>query len=161
MCELEQGVAIAATRLPQHSILLDAGGTQDPRDVLSHLVGPGHSGLQAYPDQARQRGEEGVALAQQLAHPFNLTVVFNQWLRLQHSCRTLHLPLAVERAETSRRLATEHGFVQQMANETYRQGLLLAAAGAAYGRDCPDAAGLAGLPCHRGTTCASPCIWRR
>ena len=79
-----------------------------------------------YPDQARQRGEEGVALAQQLAHPFNLTVVFTQWLRLQHLCRTLHLPIAGERAETARRLATEHGFVQQMANGTYRQGLLLA-----------------------------------
>jgi predicted ATPase len=56
-------------------------------------------------------------------------VVFNQWLRLQHFCRTLHLPLAVERAETARGLANEHGFVQQMANETYRQGLLLAQQG--------------------------------
>jgi predicted ATPase len=56
-------------------------------------------------------------------------VAFNQWLRLQHLCRTLHLPLAIERAETSRRLATEHGFVQQMANETFRQGLLLAQQG--------------------------------
>jgi predicted ATPase len=41
----------------------------------------------------------------------------------------LHLPIASERAETSRRLANEHGFVQQMANETYRQGLLLAQQG--------------------------------
>jgi tetratricopeptide (TPR) repeat protein len=82
-----------------------------------------------YPDLARRRCEEGVTLAQQLAQPFNLTVAFNQWLRLQHLCRTLHLPLAMERAETSRRLATEHGFVQQMANETFRQGLLLAQQG--------------------------------
>ena len=56
-------------------------------------------------------------------------MAFNQWLRLQHFCRTLHLPIAGERAETSRLLANEHGFVQQMANETYRQGLLLAQQG--------------------------------
>ena len=71
-----------------------------------------------------------MTLAQHLAHPFN-RVVFNQWLRFQHFCRTLHLPLAVARAETARRLANERGFVQQMANETYRQGLLLCPAGAA------------------------------
>jgi predicted ATPase len=82
-----------------------------------------------YPDQARQCGEEGVTLAQQLAHPFNLGVTFNQWLRLQYLCRMLHLPLAGERAETSRRLVTEHGFVQLMANETWVQGLLLAQQG--------------------------------
>jgi predicted ATPase len=35
----------------------------------------------------------------------------------------------MERAETSRSLVNEHGFVQQMANETYRQGLLLAQQG--------------------------------
>jgi class 3 adenylate cyclase/predicted ATPase len=126
--QLEQGVAIAAAQLPQHSILLDAGGTQDPRTSCLTWLALDLWAL-GYPDQARQRGEEGVALAQQLAHPFNLTVVFNQWLRLQHLCRTLHLPLAVERAETSRRLATEHSFIQQMANETYRQGLLLAQQG--------------------------------
>jgi predicted ATPase len=126
--QLEQGVAIAATRLPQHSILLDAGGTQDPRTSCLTWLALDLWAL-GYPDQARQRGDEGIALAQQLAYPFNLTVAFNQWLRLQHLCRTLHLPLAVERAETSRRLATEHSFVQQMANETYRQGLLLAQQG--------------------------------
>ena len=126
--ELEQGVAIAAAQLPQHSILLDAGGTQDPRTSCLTWLALDLWAL-GYPDQARQRGEEGVALAQQLAHPFNLTVVFNQWLRLQHLCRTLHLPTAIERAELSRCLVREHGFVQQMANETYREGLLLAQQG--------------------------------
>jgi predicted ATPase/class 3 adenylate cyclase len=124
---LEQGAAIAAAQLPQHSMLLSSGG-QDPRTSCLTWLALDLWAL-GYPDQARQRGEEGVTLAQQLAHPFNLTVVFNQWLRLQHFCRTLHLPLAVEHAETSRRLAHEHGFVQQMANETYRQGLLLAQQG--------------------------------
>jgi predicted ATPase len=125
--QLEQGAAIAAVQLPQRSVLLDPGG-QDPRTSCLTMLALDLWAL-GYPDQARQRGEESVALAQQLAHPFNLTVVFNQWLRLQYLCRTLHLPLASERAETARRLATEHGFVQQMANETYRQGLLLAQQG--------------------------------
>ena len=125
--QLEQGAAMAAAHLPQHSMLLNSGG-QDPRTSCLTWLALDLWAL-GYPDQARQRGEEGVTLAQQLAHPFNLTVVFNQWLRLQHLCRTLHLPLAVERAETSRGLANEHGFVQQMANETYRQGLLLAQQG--------------------------------
>jgi predicted ATPase len=126
--QLEQGAAIAATQLPQRSILLEAGMTQDPRTSCLTWLALALWTL-GYPDQARRRCEEGVTLAQQLAQPFNLTVAFNQWLRLQHLCRTLHLPLAMERAETSRRLATEHGFVQQMANETYRQGLLLAQQG--------------------------------
>jgi predicted ATPase len=121
--QLEQGAAIAAAQLPQHSMLLSSGG-QDPRTSCLTWLALDLWAL-GYPDQARQRGEEGIALAQQLAHPFNLTVAFNQWLRLQHFCRTLHLPIAGERAETARRLASEHGFVQQMANETYRQGLLL------------------------------------
>jgi predicted ATPase len=126
--QLEQGAAIAAAQLPQRSILLEAGATQDPRTSCLTWLALDLWAL-GYPNQARQCGEEGVTLAQQLVHPFNLTVAFNQWLRLQHLCRTLHLPLAMERAETSRRLATEHGFVQQMANETFRQGLLLAQQG--------------------------------
>ena len=38
--QLEQGAAIAATQLPQHFILLEAGGA-GPEDILSRLVGPG------------------------------------------------------------------------------------------------------------------------
>jgi predicted ATPase len=125
--QLEQGATIAAAQLPQRSILLEAGG-QDPRTSCLTWLALDLWAL-GYPDQARQCGEEGVTLAQQLAHPFNLGVTFNQWLRLQYLCRMLHLPLAGERAETSRRLVTEHGFVQLMANETWVQGLLLAQQG--------------------------------
>jgi predicted ATPase len=125
--QLEQGAAIAAAQLPQHAILLGAGG-QDPRTSCLTWLALDLWAL-GYPDQARQRGEEGVTLAQQLAHAFNLGVTFNQWLRLQYLCRSLHLPIAGERAETSKRLVTEHGFVQLMANETWGQGLLLAQQG--------------------------------
>ena len=104
--QLEQGAAIAALQLPQHSVLLGAGG-QDPRTSCLTWLALALWAL-GYPDQAQQRCEEGVALAQQLAHPFNLGVTFNQWLRLQYLCRTLHLPIAGERAEASRRLVTEH-----------------------------------------------------
>jgi tetratricopeptide (TPR) repeat protein len=69
--QLEQGAAIAA-QLPQHSILLEAGTTQDPRTSCLTWLALVLWAL-GYPDQARQRGDEGIVLAQQLAHPFNLT----------------------------------------------------------------------------------------
>jgi predicted ATPase len=125
--QIEQAVTIAASQPSQQPMSISPGG-QEPR--TSSLTWLGHAlWMLGYPDQARQRSDEGVVLAQQLAHPLNLAVALNQWLRLQYVCGTLHLPIAEERAITAMRLATEHGFAQLLADETFRQGLLLAQQG--------------------------------
>jgi hypothetical protein len=96
--QLEEGAAIAAAQLPQHSILPAPGG-QDPRtSCLTWLALD--LWVLGYPDQAQQRGEEGVALAQQLAHPFNLTVAFNQWLRLQRYCQVVEAAIVTRQTGT-------------------------------------------------------------
>jgi predicted ATPase len=62
-----------------------------------------------YPDQAVSKMNEALALAQEVAHPFDTTRSFSLAALLAHFRREPHL--ARERAETAIALSAEHGFV--------------------------------------------------
>jgi predicted ATPase len=124
---LEQGTTVATSHLAQHAVLLDSG-SQDPRVSCLTWLALALWAL-GFPDQARQRSDAGLALAQELIHPHNLTVALVQWLCLQQLCRTFRMPTTHERVEDMMRLATEHGFAQLIGLGTFFQGLTLAEQG--------------------------------
>ena len=66
-----------------------------------------------YPDQALQRGEEGLSLAHELSHPFSLAFILGQMSQL-HGLRR-EWPAAQEGAEALMALAREQGFAQSLA----------------------------------------------
>jgi adenylate cyclase len=76
-----------------------------------------------YPDQALQRSREALALAQGLGHPFSLAFTLRQTTSLHQLRGEVHEVLA--RTERLLRLATEHGFAQQMAVGTRDRGWAL------------------------------------
>jgi adenylate cyclase len=63
-----------------------------------------------YPNQALQRGQEGLSLAHELSHPFSRAMALSQVSRL-HGLRREWLA-AQERAEAMMALAREQGFPQ-------------------------------------------------
>lgn len=80
-----------------------------------------------YPDQARQRSQAALSLAQELAHPMSLacvrtfTAMLHQWCR--ESALTQHW------TETTIALATEHGFPQWLQTNAFFLGWALAQQG--------------------------------
>ena len=80
-----------------------------------------------YPDQALQRGEEGLSLAHELSHPFSLAFILGQVSQL-HGLRR-EWPAAQERAEALMALAREQGFAQSLAASLMNGGRTLAAQG--------------------------------
>jgi predicted ATPase len=77
-----------------------------------------------YPDQALTRGNEALALAQRLSHPFNLAYAefFVGVLRqLRREARA-----AQEHAESGIALSTEHGFIELLADATALRGWAMA-----------------------------------
>jgi class 3 adenylate cyclase/predicted ATPase len=80
-----------------------------------------------YPDQALQRSQEALSLAQELTHPFSLAfaLTFTAWL---HGLRW-EWPAAQERAETLMALAREQGFAQWLAVGLMQWGRTLALQG--------------------------------
>jgi predicted ATPase len=76
-----------------------------------------------YPDQALQRGQEALALAQELGHPFSLAFT----LRLTVSLHQLRREVDEVLARTQRllTLATEYGFAQLVATGTRDRGWAL------------------------------------
>jgi predicted ATPase len=80
-----------------------------------------------YPDQAQQRSQEALTLAQELAHPASLAYalhyagVVHQLRREEHAARM--------RAEVVMTLATEQGFAQRVAQGAILRGWALAAQG--------------------------------
>ena len=76
--------------------------------------------LLGYPDHALTRGEEVLALAQALAHPFSLTMVF-AYLAMLHQFRG-ERDAARTHAEAAIALCTEHGFGYYLAWGTLLQG---------------------------------------
>ena len=87
--------------------------------------------LQGYPDQALQRSQGAVALAQKLAHPFSLAFALQLAAGLNHWRRDWSA--AQQQSETLLEFSTEHGFVLWIATATSWQGLLLAEQGLAAG----------------------------
>ena len=97
-----------------------------------------------YPTQAVQRGQEALALAQALAHPYSLVMV-------QHWAATLHyhrreVSAVQTLAEALLTLAAAQGFPQYVAYGTYWRGWVLAMQG-------EGEAGLALAPSGSGGRC--------
>ena len=80
-----------------------------------------------YPDQALQRGQEGLSLARELSHPFSLAFALTRtaWL---HGFRR-EWQAAQEQAEALIALAREQGFAQWLAVGRMQWGETLAAQG--------------------------------
>jgi predicted ATPase len=93
------------------------------------LLGLGATALHllGYPDQARQRSREAVALARERAHPYGLA-----WALARATCVDLlrrDAQAARARADELVTLATEQGFPSFAAAGTHLQGIALAAQG--------------------------------
>ena len=76
-----------------------------------------------YPDQAVQRSQEALALAQQLSHPFTLAFALMTMTYLYHFRRDEQEVLAC--TEKLLALATKHGFAQSWATATRYRGWAL------------------------------------
>jgi predicted ATPase len=83
--------------------------------------------LLGYPDQARKRSHEALALAQELSHPFSLAFALVWAARLHHFCREGQA--VQERAEAAVALSTEQGFSLSLAHGTLLWGWALAEQG--------------------------------
>jgi tetratricopeptide (TPR) repeat protein len=101
---LEHGIALYQ---PQHQALTPLYGGFNPKvwslAVLAYVLW-----VLGYPEQARTRSDEALQLAQELAHPFTVAVVF-YWV----VCVPLERGegrVAQERADALVALASEHGF---------------------------------------------------
>ena len=99
-----------------------------------------------YPDQALQRSQEALTLAQRVSHPFSLAFALSFAARL-HGFRR-EWQAAQERAEALITLAREQGFAHWLAVRAHAVGWALAAQG-------QGEAGIAqirqGLAAHRAT----------
>ena len=120
---LEQGITFYDVQ--RHRSLAFRAG-QDP-GVTSLACAAWVLWVLGYPDQAQQRSQEALTLAQELAHPASLAYalhfagVVHQLRREEHAAHT--------RAEAVMTLATEQGFAQRVAQGTILRGWALAAQG--------------------------------
>jgi len=116
---LEQGLAIYDPQQHDtHDLLYEADpwlGCLGALSVTLWFLG--------YPDQARQRSAEALALAHELSHPYSLARVLADAAYLYWFCRDW--AKLQERAEALRALAASHGFAELHARATYRYGLAL------------------------------------
>jgi len=83
--------------------------------------------MQGYSDQGVARGQEAIALAQKLDHPFSLSWAMNFSSRAWQRCR--EISLVREQTSTLTNLTTEHGFNQHRAHAMILHGWALAAEG--------------------------------
>ena len=83
--------------------------------------------LLGYPDQALQRSQEALTLAQELSHPFSLAFAL-YFAAMLHQFRR-EAQAAQERAEAAMALATEQGFAFWLAWGTILRGWALAEQG--------------------------------
>ena len=79
--------------------------------------------LLGYPDQARQRLDDALRLAEQLSHPFSVASVLFYAAILHQLCREVRA--AQERTEALLTLAAEHEFAQRIANALIIHGWAL------------------------------------
>jgi class 3 adenylate cyclase/predicted ATPase len=91
----------------------------DPGVVCLTYVALALWGL-GYPDQARQRSQEGLRLAQEIAHPVSLTFALTFTAMLHQFCR--ESALTQHWTETTIALAGEHGLVQWLQMDTFLRG---------------------------------------
>jgi tetratricopeptide (TPR) repeat protein len=116
---LEQGVAVYDPQQHDtHDLLYKADpwlGCLGALSVTLWFLG--------YPDQARQRSTEAIALAQTLSHPYSLARVLVHAAYLHWFCRDwLQLQ---EQAEALRTIAAANGFAELYARAVYCYGLAL------------------------------------
>jgi predicted ATPase len=139
---LEQGIALATAQ--QHRSSVRRYGQDLGIRGLSYLALT--LWLLGYADQALQRSQEALTLAQERAHPFTLASALYFAAKLHQFRRETFL--TQEQAEAVNALATEHGFNQRLAVGTIQRGWALAVQG-------QGEAGLAqirqGLEAHRAT----------
>jgi predicted ATPase len=120
-----QGVALYDPQQHRASVFLygeDAG-------VICHILATRALWYLGYPDQALARGQEAVALAQQIAHPFSLSFVLS-WAAMFHQFRREER-WTQERAEAAITLATTQDFPFWMAFGSILRGWALARQGQA------------------------------
>jgi predicted ATPase len=82
-----------------------------------------------YPDQALQRSQEALTLAQELSHPYSLAFALN-YAAMLHQFRR-EGQATQERAEAEIALSTEQGFPLYLVEGTLKRGWALAAQGQA------------------------------
>jgi predicted ATPase len=83
--------------------------------------------LLGYPDQARQRSLEALALAQELSHPFSVAFALIHVIHVHRFSR--ELKAIQQRAKELSALSTEHGFPMTLAFGDVHQGWALAEQG--------------------------------
>lgn len=83
--------------------------------------------LLGYPDQALQRSQHALALAEKLSHPYSLAfaLYYSAWVHQQRGERQA----VQERTEAAIKLATEQGFTRWVLQGAVLQGWLLAQEG--------------------------------
>jgi predicted ATPase len=126
--------AAARTHLEQGIVLTDPAAQQAL--ALSHGIAPGVGclGIAAhtlwclgYPEQAVRRGQEALAQAQALAHPFSLATA-QHWAAWLHQ-RRRDVPAVQEQADALLPLATTQGFPTWVGSGIFWQGWVLAVLG--------------------------------
>ena len=126
--------ASARTHIEQSVTLCDLQqlSTQASRDVAGMRVyGLSIAALilleLGYPDQALQRSDAALSLAQELSHPFTLAWVLWRVAKLHYYRREDHA--THKRVEDAMALSTTHGFPLLLAGSTFLQGWFLATQG--------------------------------
>jgi predicted ATPase len=129
-------LAVARTHLEQASALYDP--QQHHAHAFLYGLDPGIASrcyaaqvlwALGYPEQARQRLEEGLSLAQELQHRFSLAAALVY--AAQHHQLRQEGPIAQARAEAASTLSTEQGFPHWLAAGTVFKGWALTAQGQA------------------------------
>jgi predicted ATPase len=120
----EQSIALYNPQQHRFGVLLH-GGTDPGMNCLGFVAAP--LWMLGYVDQALKRSHEAIALAQKLSHPFSLTAALT-FAASGHQ-RRREGAITQEQAETAMTLATEHGFAQMLAINTFLSGWALAEQG--------------------------------
>ena len=121
---LEQGMRLYDPQRHRTHAVLYSG--HDPGVCCRHLTALS-LWLLGYPDQAVASIQAALALAQQLAHPFTLTL-FLHWAAILHHLRR-EAPLTQARAEAAMTIATDQEFSHQFAQAIPLRGWALATSG--------------------------------
>jgi predicted ATPase len=95
--------------------------------VCCHMLAAPSLWLLGYPDRAVASSQAALALAQQLAHPFSLIHAL-YWAAVLHHFRR-EAPQTRTDAETAITIATDQGFLQQLAQAMPMRGWALAESG--------------------------------
>jgi class 3 adenylate cyclase/predicted ATPase len=120
-----QEQAIALYDPQQHRFLAFGQGYDLGMDALAH--GAWVLWYLGYPEQALQRSQAALNLAQELSHPYSLAHALFCAAWLHHLRR--EAPIVQKQAEAAMTLAAEHGFAMELAWGTIFHGLALAEQG--------------------------------